>query len=67
MIGQSNHPPLDGMGFACMILKRANGEIEIRGASPEHLWAEQTKHDGYAFNGHEQFNETIWRVTGNKI
>lgn len=62
----SNHPPVDALGPATFILKRATGEIEIRGRTPDHLWHEQLKHPDYQFNGHTQFNEKLWAVTGMK-
>lgn len=63
----TNNPPVEALGSGTFILKRATGEIEIRGRTPDHLWHEQLKHDDYRFNDHQQLSPTMWAVTGNRI
>lgn len=64
---QTNNPPVEALGSATFILKRATGEIEIRGRSPERIWNEQTKHAEYHFNDHVQLRPDLWAVTGMKV
>jgi len=64
---RSNSPPPESnLGPATFILKRVTGEIEIRGATPEHLAYEQVNHPEYRFNHHTQIGD-IWAVTGKKV
>lgn len=67
MTERTNHPPLEALGSAVFTLKRATGEIEIRGRSPERIWAEQTQHADYRFNDHQQLGPDLWAVTGQKV
>jgi hypothetical protein len=62
----NNPPPESKLGPATFVLKRVTGEIEIRGATSEHLTYEQLNHPEYAFNHHMQIGD-IWSVTGTKI
>ena len=58
-------PPAGPLGPATFIVARATGEIEIRGASPDHLTHEQLKRHDYEFNDHQQYGN-LWVVTGKK-
>lgn len=62
----NNPPPESPLGPVTFILKRATGEIEIRGRTPEHLSFEQRNHPEYQFNHHVQIGD-IWAVTGMKV
>ena len=64
---QSNNPPPSAAGSVCFILTRATGEIEIRGATAERLWAEQIRHPGYRFENHVQLGPMLWTARGRKI
>jgi hypothetical protein len=63
----SNNPPFEALGPALFTLKRADGSIELRSRSPNHLWVEQLKLPEYRFDDHIQITETVWSVKGKKI
>lgn len=63
----TNNPPVEALGSATFILKRATGEIEIRGRTPDHLWSAQLGNPDYRFNNHQQLNPDLWAVTGMKV
>ena len=66
MSNQGNNPPIETLGSGTMVLKRATGEIEIRGRTPEHIWHEQLKHGDYKFGDHREMQPDLWAVTGTK-
>lgn len=65
-MNNSNHPPIEALGSAVFTLKRVTGEIEIRGKTPERIWAEQTNHIEYRFGDHEQLGPDLWAVKGTR-
>jgi hypothetical protein len=52
---------------ATFILKRATGEIEIRGRTPDFLTHAQLNHPEYKFDEHKQLHDRLWAVTGMKV
>lgn len=67
MTDKPNNPPIDAAGSACFILRRASGEIEIRGATAERIWQEQINHPEYRFDNHAQIDPVLWAVRGRKV
>lgn len=51
---------------ATFVLKRATGEIEIRGRNMDFINYEQMNHPDYLFRAPVQINEKLWAVTGIK-
>lgn len=66
MTERNNNPPIEAAGSVCFILQRANGDVEIRGATAERIWQEQLKYPEHRFEAHAQLNEMLWAVRGKR-
>lgn len=63
----SNDPPIEAKGSVCFIVTRANGEIEIRGATAERVWQEQLKYPNHRFEKIEKLHDTLHAARGKAI
>lgn len=59
--------PVEAPFSVCFTLQRANGDIEIRGATAERIWQEQLKYPEHRFDAHAQLNEMLWAVRGKRV